>query len=63
MAKTKMNVISIFDGNQDATDAFISLITEKIQANTQNDLAGKDALCYDKNKVQVTSKLASGLCG
>ena len=27
--KTKMNVISVFDGKQDATDVFVSLIAEK----------------------------------
>jgi len=61
--KTKLNVTSIFDGKQDATDVFVSLLAEKIRANTQDFLAETEPVCYDKNKVQVTSDLASGLCG
>ncbi len=61
--KTKMNVITVFDGNQDATEVFAALIAEKMQTVMRNSLAGRDAVCYDKSKVQVTGGLASGLCG
>ena len=30
MAKTKLEVVSVFDGTQDATDVFVSLIADKI---------------------------------
>ncbi len=58
-----MNVISIYDGNQDATDVFVSLITEKMRKNTQDYLGEKGSACYNKDKVQVTGNRASGLCG
>ncbi len=61
--KTKMNVVSIFDGKQDATDVFVSLIAEKMREDTQDFLVEKETMCYDKDKVQMTSNLASGLCG
>ncbi len=61
--KTKMSVVSIFDGKQDATDVFVSLIAEKMREDTQDFLVEKKTMCYDKDKVQVTSNLASGLCG
>jgi len=61
--KTKINIITVFDGNQDATEVFAALIAEKMQTVMRNPLAGRDAVCYDKNKVQVTGGLASGLCG
>lgn len=64
MAKrTKINVISIFDGKQDATDVFVSLIAEKMRTSTQDLLVEREPVCYDKDKVQVTRDLASGLCG
>lgn len=61
--KTKMNVVSIFDGKQDATDVFVSLIAEKMRTGAQNGLAGQDETRYNEDKVQATSNLASGLCG
>ena len=61
--KTKMNVVSIFDGKQDATDVFVSLIAEEIRKNVQDQLVEKSPVCYDKDKVQMTNDLASGLCG
>ncbi len=61
--KTKMNVISVFDGKQDATDVFVSLIAEKVRTDTKNSLVEQGPVCYDKGKVQVTNSLASGLCG
>ncbi len=61
--KTKMNVISIFDGKQDATDVFVALIAEKMRTNEQDVLVDKGAVCYNEDKVQGTSGLASGLCG
>lgn len=63
MAKTKMTVTSVFDGKQDATDVFVALIAEKMRKDTQDFLVEKEPVCYNKDKVQVTSDLASGLCG
>ena len=60
--KTKMSVVSIFDGKQDATDVFVSLIAEKMREDAQDFLVEKGTVCYDKNKVQATNSLASGLC-
>ena len=61
--KIKMSVVSIFDGKQDATEVFVSLIAEKMREDAQDFLVEKGAVCYDKDKVQATSSLASGLCG
>ncbi len=61
--KTDMNVVSIFDGKQDATDVFVALITEKMRKDAQDFLVEKGPVCYNENKVQVTSNRASGLCG
>ena len=61
--KTKMNVVSIFDGKQDATDVFASLIAEKMRENAQDHLVEQALAYYDKDKVQMASDLASGLCG
>ncbi len=61
--KAKMNVISIFDGKQDATDVFATLIVEKMRKDTHDFLVEKESACYNRNKVQVTNDLASGLCG
>lgn len=63
MAKAKMTVTSVFDGKQDATDVFVALIAEKMRKDTQDFLVEKGPVCYNEDKVQVTSYLASGLCG
>lgn len=61
--KTKLNVITIYDGKQDATEVFAALIAEKIRTSIRKPLAEEKPVCYDKSKVQVTGGLASGLCG
>lgn len=64
MAKTRFNVISIFDGECEAKDAFISLMLDKIQVSkTQEMLAKKIEDDYNEGEVPLTTHLASGLCG
>lgn len=66
-AKTKIDVITVFDGELDATDVFVSLIaqkhSQKFSAETEKkNLAKTQEICYTKDKVQVTG-VPSGLCG
>ena len=61
--KTRIDVITVFDGELDATDVFVSLIAQKYGQNTgKENLAKTQDLCYTKDKVQVTG-VPSGLCG
>ena len=65
--KTRIDVITVFDGELDATDVFVSLITQKhsqkfSEESGKNNLAKTQDLCYAKDKVQVTGA-PSGLCG
>ena len=65
MAKTKteIHVTTVFDGELDAADVFVSLIAQKYGQNTGKEkLAKTQDLCYTKDKVQVTG-VPSGLCG
>ena len=69
MAKnqTRLDVITVFDGELDATDVFVSLIAQKHShkfsgESDKNNLAKTQELCYTKDKVQVTG-VPSGLCG
>ena len=64
MAKTKLEVVSVFDGTQDATDVFVSLIADKIMCVKQQDiLANSEYPWYTENGVPKAIPLASGLCG
>ena len=64
MAKTKLEVVSIFDGTQDATDVFVSLIAEKIMCTKKQEiLANTEYPWYNEREVPTTIPLASGLCG
>ena len=64
MAKTKFEVVTIFDGDLDVTEAFISMIIDKIHITKRQDiLSKKQQLCYAKDEVPVFNNLASGLCG
>lgn len=65
--KTKIHVTTVFDGELDATDVFVSLIAQKHAQkidtkSAENNLAKTQDLCYTKDKVQVTG-VPSGLCG
>lgn len=66
-AKTKIDVITVFDGELDATDVFVSLIAQKHAQKSdvksaKKNLAKTQEMCYTKDKVQVTG-VPSGLCG
>lgn len=64
MAKTKLEVISVFDGTQDATEVFVSLIADKIMCMKQQDILAKSEYkCYNTGEVPMAVSLASGLCG
>ncbi len=64
MAKTTFKVISIFDGECDAKEAFLSLILDKIRVSKRQDILAKTIQAeYTKGEVPLTKALASGLCG
>ena len=61
--KTKIEVTTVFDGELDATDVFVSLISQKYgKTNTKEYLAKTQDLEYNKDKVQ-SDRVPSGLCG
>ena len=61
--KTEIHVTTVFDGELDATDVFVSLIAQKYsQRNDKEYLAKKQDLGYNKDKVQ-SDRVPSGLCG
>ena len=62
-SKTEIHVTTVFDGELDATDVFVSLIAQKYsQRNDKEYLAKKQDLGYNKGKVQ-SDRVPSGLCG
>ena len=51
--KTKIEVTTVFDGELDATDVFVSLISQKYgKTNTKEYLAKKKDLKYNEDEVQ-----------
>ena len=68
MAKTKteIHVTTVFDGELDAADVFVSLIAQKYGQDTgKRNLAKKqemEYMEYNKDKVQK-NRVPSGLCG
>ena len=61
--KTKIEVTTVFDGELDATDVFVSLISQKYgKPNSKEYLAKKIDLKNNEDKVQE-SQIPSGLCG
>ena len=53
----------VFDGELDATDVFVSLISQKYgKINTKEYLAKKKDMEYNEDEVQK-SQIPSGLCG
>ena len=65
MAKTKQRFMlqTVFDGELDATDVFVSLISQKYgKTNTKEYLAKRKDMSYNEDEVQK-SQIPSGLCG
>ena len=65
--KTRIDVITVFDGELDATDVFVSLIAQKhsqksSEESGKNNLAKTQDLGYNKDEVQK-NRVPSGLCG
>ena len=65
--KTRIDVITVFDGELDATDVFVSLIAQKhsqkfSEESGKNNLAKTQDLRYNKDEVQK-NRVPSGLCG
>ena len=61
--RTEIHVTTVFDGELDATDVFVSLIAQKYgQKKEKERLAKTQDLQYNKDKVQ-SNHVPSGLCG
>ena len=61
--KTEIHVTTIFDGELDATDVFVSLIAQKHSRKTGKDyLAKSQEIGYNKGEVP-SDRVPSGLCG
>ena len=61
--KTEIHVTTVFDGELDATDVFVNLISQKYgQKTRKKNLAKAQENEYNKDKVQK-SQIPSGLCG
>ena len=59
--KTEIHVTTVFDGELDATDVFVSLISQKYgKINTKEYLAKKKDIGYNEDEVQK-SQIPSGL--
>ena len=56
--KTEIHVTTVFDGELDATDVFVSLISQKYgKTNTKEHLAKKKDLKYNEDEVQKSQYL------
>ena len=61
--KTEIHVTTVFDGELDASDAFLILISQKYgMTNTKEYLAKRKDMSYNEDEVQK-SQIPSGLCG
>ena len=61
--KTEIHVTTVFDGELDATDVFVSLTAQKYgKTSSKEYLAKKKDLEYNEDEVQQ-SQIPSGLCG
>ena len=61
--KTEIHVTTVFDGELDATDVFVSLISQKYGKITNKGfLPKKKDIGYNEDEVQK-SQIPSGLCG
>ena len=62
-SKTEIHVTTVFDGELDATDVFVSLIAQKYRQKKRKEyLAKSQDIEYNKDKVQ-SDRVPSGLCG
>ena len=62
-SRTEIHVTTVFDGELDATDVFVSLIAQKYsQKNEKEYLAKTQDIGYNKDKVP-SDRVPSGLCG
>ena len=53
--KTEIHVTTVFDGELDATDVFVSLISQKYgKTNTKEYLAKRKDMSYNEDEVQKT---------
>ena len=60
---SEIHVTTVFDGELDATDVFVSLISQKYgKTNAKEYLAKKKDIGYNEDEVQK-SQIPSGLCG
>ena len=61
--KTEIHVITVFDGELDATDVFVSLIAQKHSRKMDKEyLAKTQEMRYNKHEVH-SYRVPSGLCG
>ena len=61
--KTEIHVTTVFDGELDATDVFVSLIVQKHTRKTDKEyLAKTQEMRYNKDEVPC-DRVPSGLCG
>ena len=61
--KTEIHVTTVFDGELDSTDVFVSLISQKYgKINAEEYLAKKKDKKYNADEVQK-SQIPSGWCG
>lgn len=61
--KTEIHVTTVFDGELDATDVFVSLIAQKHSRKMDKEyLAKTQEMRYNKDEVQF-DRVPSGLCG
>ncbi len=61
--KTEIHVTTVFDGELDATDVFVSLIAQKHSRKMDKEyLAKPQEIGYNKDEVP-SDRVPSGLCG
>ena len=61
--RTEIHVTTVFDGELDATDVFVSLIAQKHSRKINKEyLAKTQEIRYNKDEVQ-SDRVPSGLCG
>ena len=61
--KTEIHVTTVFDGELDATDVFVSLIAQKHSRKMDKEyLAKTQEIGYNKDEVH-SDRVPSGLCG
>lgn len=61
--RTEIHVTTVFDGELDATDVFVSLIAQKHSRKINKEYLDKtQEMSYNKDEVQ-SDRVPSGLCG